>query len=412
MKSIKLFLLALTTIMVSCQNGSKTYQWRGSDRTGNYSDTGLQKSWKAEGPSLIWQHKGVGNGYGSPVVTEDRVYIMGEEKAVGYLYAFDLQGKQLWKKSYGKEWVKNYIGSRCTPTVKDNLIYVSSGLGEISCFDIDGNKKWRVDLVKKFHGKLPFFGYSESMLIDGDKMFAVAGGPEESIVALNRHNGELIWSCKAKGEGSAYNSPILINRGGKKILVTFSSYHLLGVDTENGKLLWSHLQDNTPVDKRGPGRGDTHSNSPIYENGFIYYVAGDGNCGVKLELSEDGNKIKEIWRNSRIDGYMGGLIKLDNKIYASGTRKKDLRSINSNTGELLDSLKIGSGTIISAENMLYYYSDRGRLNLIKTDGDKMEKISSFKLPKGTFEHFSHPTIKDGILYIRHGDLLLTYDIKA
>ena len=134
----------------------------------------------------------------------------------------------------------------------------------------------------------------------------------------------LNWSCKGFGEIPGYNSPILINLPSLKILVTFSAYHLMGIDAQTGKLLWAHEQVNVPVAERKPGMGDTHSNSAYYENGYIYYIAGDNNCGTKLKLSDDGKQITQVWNNKAVDNFMGGFIKIDNRIYTGSDSKRSL----------------------------------------------------------------------------------------
>ena len=195
------------------------------------------------------------------------------------------------------------------------------------------------------------------------------------------------------------------------ILVTFSSYNMMGIDAKTGKLLWFHEQVNTPLADRKPGMGDTHSNSAYYENGYIYYIAGDGNCGVKLKLSDDGKQINQIWKNPALDNFMGGFIKIDNRIYTGSDSRKMLVCADANTGQVLDSLKTGTGSLALADNMLYYYNQRGEMNLVKPGTNKLELISKFKITAGTKEHFSHPVINDGVLYIRHGKALIAYDIR-
>jgi len=256
------------------------------------------------------------------------------------------------------------------------------------------------------------FGHSESPAIDGDKIFLVPGGKYSNIVALNRFTEKVLWVCSGNGDRSGYNSPLLISLPQRKILVTFTAYTLFGIDTETGKILWKHDQDNIPPDKREPGNGDTHANTVFFEDGFIYYIAGDGNGAVKLELSPDGNHIKQIWRNKEIDNYMGGFVKIGKYIYSCVSEKKELVSIDTETGKISGSLKIGTGTIIFADGMIYYYNQQGVMNLVRPGNGKPELISKFKITAGTKEHFSHPVIHDGVLYIRHGSALQAYDIKS
>ncbi|NVO18935.1 MAG: PQQ-like beta-propeller repeat protein [Bacteroidetes bacterium] len=386
-------------------------QFRGNDRNGKYKETNLMTSWPATGPKLLWENDAVGNGYGSPVISNDIVYINGEVDSVGYLFAIDKTGKLLWKSAYGNEWVKSYPGSRSAPTIIGDLIYVTSGLGRLNCLNLkDGSRKWKVEMIQDLHGRYALFGHAESPLVYDDKVILIPGGRDTNVVALNRFTGKIEWISKGKGDVPGYNSPILIQVAGKRIIVTFTAYHMLGLDANSGELLWSHEQLNVPVAERQPGYGDTHSNSVFYEEGYIYYVAGDGNGAVKLKLSADGSRIEQVWRNPLIDDYMGGFIKIGDKIYTGKDSRKNLVCINAQTGIEQDSLKIGCGATILADNLLYYYNQRGEMNLVKP-GEKMEKISSFKVSQGTKEHFCIPVIANGILYIRHGRSLMAYDIK-
>lgn len=389
----------------------KIYEWRGENRSGIYNETALLKEWPENGPKLVWEFEGVGNGYGSPVFTPDRMYLVGEIDSLGYLFSFDNFGNLLWKKEFGKTWMTNYTGSRSAPTIVDDKIYLISGLGVVYCMDrITGNIIWTVDMVVDLHGTFPLFGYSESAAIEGEKLFCMPGGIDTNVVALNRNNGEIIWISKGAGERPGYNSAQIIKLEKRNVLVGFSAYELLGHDTETGELLWINNQDNVKPKDRKPGLGDTHSNTVIYDSGYIYYAAGDGNCGVKLKLSDDGKKVEEIWRNANFDSYMGGIVKLGNHLYGCGTAKRDFKSINAETGEIEKVIKTGSGAVIAADSMLYFYNWRGDVMLINEDPTNMEIVSQFKMKKGGREHFTHPVINNGKLYIRHGNVIHAYDI--
>lgn len=409
----KVFFLACTMIFISAGLKAQTIaQFRGLNRDGVYPEKNLLTSWPAEGPALLWNSNDIGNGYGLPAITSDRVYITGEVDSTAWLFAFDRKGKLLWKSDFGKEWVASYQGSRSTPTVVGNLIYVCSGLGNLSCLNAtDGSRKWSVNMLKDLNGRFTLFGHAESPLVVDDQVFLTPGGIDNNVVAFNRFTGKLNWTCNGRGEIPGYNSPIMIKLPTLNILVTFSAYNIMGIDAKTGNLIWFHEQVNTPLADRKPGMGDTHSNSAYYENGYIYYIAGDGNCGVKLKLSDDGKQITRIWQNTALDNFMGGFIKIDNRIYTGSDSRKMLVCADANTGLVLDSLKIGTGSTALADNMLYYYNQRGEMNLVKPGSTKPELISKFKITAGTKEHFSHPIINDGVLYIRHGKSLMAYDIR-
>jgi outer membrane protein assembly factor BamB len=286
-------------------------------------------------------------------------------------------------------------------------------MGDLYCLNkLDGSLVWSRSFSDDFEGIYPLHGHSEAVVVKGDRLFWTSGGETYNVVSLDRHTGELIWSHPGFGERSAYNPANLIELPHRDIYVTFSAYHLMGFDAGSGEMLWSQEQDNYPLEERVLGIGDTHANSVIYEDGAIYYAAGDGLCGVKMDLSEDGSAIKEAWRNKGFDSFMGGIIKIDNHLYGSATGTQLFRSINSSTGILTDSLKIGHGALIAADGMLYYYNQRGEMKLISYDAGKLEEVSSFKITKGTRHHFSHPVIHKGVLYQRRGQALMAYDITT
>jgi len=407
------YLILLLPMFLSCSSPrNELYEWRGADRSGIYPDTGLLKAWPEEGPREIWTVDGLGSGFGSPQFTEDRFYVTGAVDSMAVLYCYNLDGTRLWQTTLGKEWVTSYPGSRSAPTIMGKLVYVGTGMGDLYCVDADdGSLVWSTGFIEDFHGVYPLHGHSEAAVVWKDRVFWTPGGKTENVVALDRFTGELIWSNPCFGEYSAYNPGQLITLGERTLFVTFSAYHIMGLDAASGELLWSQEQTSYPPEKRSPGYGDTHANSVIFSDGSIYYVAGDGNCGVRLALSADGTEITEVWRNPGFDSFMGGVVKLGRYLYTCGTTTQYLKSIDGSTGILKDSLKIGQGAVIAADGMLYYYNQRGEMKLIRYDEGKLEEVSSFKIRKGTMNHFSHPVIHRGVLYQRHGESVIAYDIS-
>ncbi|RPH31602.1 MAG: hypothetical protein EHM93_12995 [Bacteroidales bacterium] len=396
-------LVAFGLLSAASSSAQEILEWRGADRSGMYKESNLLKTWPANGPTVLWEAKDLGNGYGSPAITKKNIFIEGEIDTVNYLFSLDLSGNILWKTKIGKEWIINYPGVRTTPTVVNDLIYVSAGWGAVACVEANTGKiKWSVDMMKDFHAKQITFGFSESLLMEDNKVYISPGSKDTNIVALDRFTGKTLWISKALGEKTAYCSPILIKLKARNVIVTFSAHALLGIDSKDGKLLWSHKQDS---------EGDVHCNTPYYENGYIYYISGDGNGSVKLKLADDGSAITEVWRNKKCDNTFGAFIKVNDYIYTSGYEKRQYYAVNANTGEITDSVKFDRGSIISADNLLYLYNERGQVGLFNPNGPKLEQISTFKLTQGTKAHYAHPVILNGIMYIRHGKSLIAYDIK-
>ena len=413
MKWLSTLVLSLLLTLLSCHRDRyEIYEWRGPDRSGIYPDTGLLKEWPPEGPEELWTLEGLGNGFGSPVFSENRFYITGEKDSVAWLYSYDLQGEKMWETELGPEWVTSFPGSRSAPTVADDRIYVGTGKGDLYCLGTEsGELHWKRSFDEDFRGVYPLHGHSESALVYRDRVFWTPGGEEYNVVALDRITGELNWSHPGKSERSGYHPPRVILHGGRPVLTTFSAYHLMGFDAESGEMLWSHEQDNLPPGERKIGYGDTHANTVLYDNGAIYYAAGDGNGGVKLQLSDDGSSINEVWRNPGFDSFMGGIVRFGDYLYGAATASRQLRALDTRSGELTDSLKIGTGALIAADSMLYYYNWRGEMHLVRFREGKLEPVSSFRIQRGTKQHFSHPVIHRGVLYQRRGDAVMAFRIS-
>jgi outer membrane protein assembly factor BamB len=397
-----LFILSvLFLIAFSCNKKTEINEWRGENRTGIYPETNLLKAWPEDGPEMLWFYEGIGNGYGSPAITSEKIFVNGEVDSLSHLFAFDLQGKLLWESEYDSSWVVNFPGSRSTPTVVDDLVYVCSPKGEVVCFKSeDGSKVWSLNMIEKYNGVITRFGFAQSLLVDGDKVFFAPGDSlKTNVVAVNRFTGEEVWTSLAKAEKPAFCSPMMVNLPTRKLLVTFSEFHLFGLDAETGRLLWS-VEDSV---------ADIKGNTPVYENGYLYATS-YGNGTVKLKLSEDGSEVTEVWRNKKINSIQEGLIKVNNKLIGTHYKKFHLKVIDENSGEVIDSIKTGNGSVIYADEMLYFYNEKGPMNLLKLN-PKLELVSKFRIKKGKKEHFAHPAIKDGVLYVRHGNVLMAYDIR-
>jgi outer membrane protein assembly factor BamB len=400
------FLLSLSGLLISLFIlGQNSIQWRGEKRDGIYNETGLQKKWPESGPKLLWHFDGLGDGHASASVTEKVIYTAGMTDSTGYIFAFDLEGTLLWKTSYGLEWNLNWPGSRSTPVVNNGKIYMMSGYGKISCMDASSGKiNWSVDLMKEYGGRNITWAYTENLLIDGNQLFCMPGGPEANVISLDKSSGKLIWKSRGNGEKSAYGSPVLIQLPELKILVVMSEKSILGIDVSNGNLLWSHEQTNEWA---------VHPNTPIFDHGMIYCLSGYGRGGIMLELANDGKSIRELWRNTTLDSRMGGVVILNGKIFGAGDKTRKLQCLDEKTGTQIYAVaNFAPGNIISAEGLLYVYSENGQVSLLEPSTDQFNVNGSFKVPYGTSQHWAHLVISNKRLYVRHGSSLMVYDISA
>jgi len=359
--------------------------------------------WPETGPQLLLEISGLGNGYSSPVVCGDKIYITGETDSLGILFAYDLEGNLQWKSPYGKAWTVCYPGSRAKPSVIDGLVYTCSGFGEITCFDrLTGSKKWFKDPIVELAGENASYGYGMSMAFDGDKLFFSAGGKTNNIIAMNRFTGELIWSSPALGEIAGYGSPLLIQLPKRRLLVTASEYNILGLDAETGQLLWSYEL---------AFKGEVPCNAPVYDGNLLYWIAGPDNGAVAARLSPDGSQLDIVWKNLEFDTFFGDFVQIGDYLYGASDQLRKYISVDARTGKIMQALSFGIGSILLVDNMIIAYNQRGQVGLIRPVNDRIELVSSFNITKGTHEHFAHPVAVDGRLFIRHGDVLLIYSIN-
>jgi len=379
-------------------------QFRGPNRDGKSGETGLLKKWSEGGPTLLWSYEGVGQGYASVSVVDGTVYTTGiNDDNQGTLFAIDNKGKLQWKKEYGQGWTGSYAGTRTTPTVDGDRIYVISGMGVLSCFNRMTNELiWKVDTLEKFKGKNIKWGISESVMIDGDKVICSPGGKDASIVALNKNTGETIWTSKELSNLSAYCSPIIVEQGDKRLLLTMVQKLFVCLDSENGKVLWKIPHKPAYA---------IAAISPVFEKGHVYFT-GQKTGGTLIKLGDDGGSYTSLWTNPALDTKHGGIVIHEGNLYGSDTKGNWICQ-NYETGKLKfkDKILDAMGSIIYADGMLYCYSEKGTLGLIKIEDDSLKLISSFKITQGTLKHWAHPAISDGRLYIRHGEFLMAYDIR-
>lgn len=382
-------------------------QWRGPKRDGIYPESNLLRQWPLVGPEMLWSFEGLGKGHGNMGIGMDRLFICGMIDSTGYLFSFSLDGKLLWKKAYGLEWYKNYTGVRSTPTVVGDKVYFESGQGVVYCYNGNtGELVWSVDILKKFNAENIQWGMAESLLVDGDKIYCTPGGKAYNVVALNRFDGLTVWTSKGNGQPAAYCSPTLVQHHEIRLIVTMTAESIIAVDAETGKSYWNVAQRQTY---------DIHANTPVYYKGKIMCSSSsdksDHDGTVLMELSDNGKEVEVLWRNSEITNLMGGFILKDGFVYGSKYRSSEWYCLNWETGEVnYISKPFRNGVIIYADGLFYCYSEGGDLALVDANKREFKVISKFSIPLGTDQHWAHPVIDKGKLYVRHGNALMVYDI--
>jgi len=424
MKRILFILTAFWAVSLSAQS---PYGFRGPSRIGSYSETGLLKTWPADGPQLLWETSDVGKGYSSPVIVGDRIYVTGlnEDGDKEVFKAYTLDGKKIYETVYGIAWDRSYSETRSTPTIDGNRAFITSGKGDISCINIsNGNILWMVT-GSSLGIKYGSWGASESPLVFDNKVIFSPCGDQTSMVALNATSGAIVWKSESLGDPINYASPVLVVHNGKKQIIGITGHHIIGVHPETGKIEWKfnewgreYWKRMTP-DARLASEESTTPVSPVFYNGRIFITSGYDFGSFMLQLNADATDVNLVWRNREFDTHHGGVVLVNGTLYGSNwisNSQGNWMAVDWNSGATKYEVPWGDGkgkgAIITADNMLYCYDERrGTVGLAKPNPEKFDVVSEFRITRGEGPHWAHPVINKGIMYIRHGSVLMAYQIK-
>lgn len=391
-------------------------EFRGIGRSGWYPAENLLKQWPEGGPKLLLKIEGIGKGFSQPIMADSKIFVTGiKEDTIDILSAYNLEGKLLWEVPYGRSWTGAYIDSRSTPTYQDKKLYVVSGTGQLNCVDFETGKIiWQVDAVKEFGGSIHTHGDAEAPLIVNDLVVYTIGGEENTMVAFNKLTGEVVWKARSLGGNKSYASPTLINHNGRQIIIAQTAENLIGINATDGEILWSHNLMQYHLHEQGKGG---NANPALYHNGEFFVTSGYEHSALMFSLSPDGTSISLKWRNDVLDTHHGGDVLVDGNIYgANWTNNANGKwaCVNWETGKTNWEQEWGNkGSVIAADGMLYLYEEkRGNIALAEPSADSLKIVSSFKFGDGAGPHWAHPAIYNGMLFIRHGEVLKIFDIRA
>ena len=411
---MKLLVLLLTTFVVLLLSpDNEISQWRGPARDGIYPETNLLKEWPSDGPTLTLKIENVGKGLSQPVVYKNTIYITGlKSDTLDVISAFGMEGKLLWEKTYSRAWQRTYPESRGTPTIENDRIYLIGGMGDLVCLSTnEGEVIWRKEPLKDFEGKNMHWGNVESVLLTDEAALYVTGGDQTTLVAYQKETGRLLWKSKSVGGSKSYASSSLVEWAGMKIVLVQTSNDLIGIDAANGNILWSY---NTIQYHTEKGKGEA-ANTPLFYKGDVFITYGNSQPALLFSIAADGKSISLKWKNEVLDTHHGGLVFLNGAIYGStmlDNTRGNWASVDWETGKTnWETTWFTKGSVIAADGMLYFYEEKGgNVALVKPDSNELKVISTFQVKGGEGPHWAHPSISNKMLLIRHGSVLLVYDI--
>ncbi len=395
-------------------------QWRGEHRDGISHESGLLNRWPAGGPKLLWTARNLGRGFSSLSIGGGRIFTMGDLADGQYVIALDVDGgKQLWATRIGDVWEPTgYAGPRCTPTIDGDRLYVLGPHGDLVCLAVsDGKEIWHRSMQRDFGGQMSSgWGYSESPLVDGNKLVCTPGGADAGIVALDKKTGREIWRSKIPelGEqgdpGAAYSSIVIGNGGGVRQYVQLMGRGVVGVDARTGQFLWGY--------NRIANR-TANIPTPLVNGDYVFCSSGYGAGAALLKLSavDDGVEAEEVYflEGKQFQNHHGGMIMLGDYVYAGhGHNAGAPTCLEWKTGKRVWRHNRGPGTgssaVAYADGNLYFRFQNGVLALVGATPEEYVEKAKFEIPDVEHPSWSHPVIAGGKLYLREQDALYCYDI--
>jgi outer membrane protein assembly factor BamB len=401
-------------------------QWRGPNRDGKSAETGLLKEWPESGPPLAWRVSGIGAGYSSVSVAKGRIFTMGDLADGQYVFALaEKDGSLLWKSRVGVIHDDKRPGPRSTPTVDGDRVYVMTTEGEVVGLEAaTGNELWRRSLPEDFDGYLMKamgsydWKFSESPLVDGDRLVVTPGHHAAMMVALEKTSGKEIWRTAGRrlgargADGAGYSSAVVSEAAGRRQYVQLVGRGLIGVDARSGKLLWGYNRVASDI---------ANISTPIVAGDRVFASTGYGTGAglVEIRKGENGYEAKEIYflEADTLQNHHGGLILHEGMLYTgTGHNKGFPIAIDFATGKVAWGPVRNDGTdsaaVSYADGRLYFRYQNGVMILVEANAEQYRERGSFRIPHVVKESWPHPVIANGKLLLREQDDLNCYDITA
>ncbi|UCE60689.1 MAG: PQQ-like beta-propeller repeat protein [Phycisphaerales bacterium] len=400
MSTHRTVILVLVASAVLLLGGSAQADWpnfRGPKHDGISAEKGLKITWEGK-PPLVWE-RNIGSGFSSFAAAGDKVYTCGTEEMRQVLFCLAADtGEVIWQKPIEKAYVEPVGGDgpRATPTLDDGRVYILGALGKLMCFDAyTGKELWKT----KFNN-MPQWGYSGSVLIEGDLAIASGGKGNGALVAFDKTTGKVAWRCGKDSAG--YATPYPMTLEGKRYIVGFTGESVIIGESKTGNLVW-----------REPWVTDwsVNASSPIFHDGHLFISSGYKTGAGLFKMRKDGEKLAgdSIWKSKVLLNKFQSCILHEGKLYTSD--QEALVCVDFMTGEeQWRKRRLKHGTVVLAEDNLLLLTESGLLQVAKASPEGFDTISKARILDGRC--WTVPMLHRGKLYARNLERAVCFDLKA
>jgi outer membrane protein assembly factor BamB len=362
--------------------------FRGPKYDGISPDKGLQTKFEKAPPSVWAEAPKLGPAFSTFAIVGDKAYTCGEAEDQQVVFCLNADtGKIVWQTPFEKHYPEGSGGDgpRSTPTVDGKRVYVQGAWGKLVCLDAEtGKPVW-----DRTFGAKPTWGYSASVLIEGNLAIVVAGADAGALVGLNKETGEPVWKA---GEGNpSYSTPYPFTFEGKRYVVGFLAKTIIIVEPATGREVWSHpwQTDN-----------DVNAASPIFSDGFLFFSSGYGHGACVVKLAPDGDKLKgeQVWEGKAIRAKFQSAVLYEGYLYISD--EVALQCVDFKTGKPAWTEKgIKDSTLTLADGQLIVLTEGGKLVIAPASPKAFEPTTRVDVLEG--RSWTVPVPCNGRLYLRN-----------
>lgn len=397
--------------------------FRGPNRDGHAPGEVVRANWSDDPPQALWR-RAVGPAWSSIIVVGDLLFTQeqrGEQEAVVAYQADD--GTEVWShtNTARHDTFLGGLGPRATPVLHDSRLYALGATGILDCLDpLTGELHWSRDIAEDAGTAQLEFGFAGTPLVVGDLVVVNPGKnapegddgsedgkepvddgtPPGAVIAYDRLTGETVWKTGQRKAG--YTAPRLETLDGVPQILVFSAWGLGGHDPASGEELW-YFEWINPY--------GTNSVQPIVTADGAVFITTEATGSTLLDVRQvDGGwTVESRWENSSFDLRFNGAVTDGARVY--GLDGGILTAIDLATGER--AWKRGRykfGQILLLRDHLLVLSETGKVALVDLSAEGMEELASFEAVDG--RSWNHPTVRDGILYVRSDREMAAYDLRA
>lgn len=363
--------------------------------------------WPAGGPPELWSISNLGRGYGRVAIAGERLFVQGSRGNRSCVFSLDkTTGASIWTRDLGPNLNQDRGGGpRGTPTLDGDRLYVLTENGDLACLKAeDGSILWQKNILREYGGRNPRWHISESPLVDGERLIVTPGGPDASLVAMNKMTGETIWKSEGLSDPAAYSTCLAVDVDGLRTILAFTANAAVGVRASDGKPMWRYER---------VANQTANITTPVFHDNKVFFTSAYGTGAVLLQLGRQGDMVtaEEVYFTRNMQNHHGGVVLVDGYLY--GFSNSILTCMKFDSGEVVwRDRSVGKGSLTHADGHLYLVGEGHTVGLAEATPEGYHEKGRFRIDDLGWPSWAHPVVRDEVLYVRNQGKLTAYDVSG